>query len=46
MNTRRRGGSKKLSHKKKEAPRYQDFVIKNGKLVGDFEGLYKNFEDP
>ena len=26
--------------------RYQDFVIKDGKLVGDFEGLYKNFEDP
>ena len=28
------------------ALRYQDFVIKDGKLVGDFEGLYKNFEDP
>lgn len=27
-------------------PRYQDFVIKDGKLVGDFEGLYKNFDDP
>jgi SAM-dependent methyltransferase len=27
-------------------PRYQDFVIKDGILVGDFEGLYKNFEDP
>jgi SAM-dependent methyltransferase len=26
--------------------RYQDFVIKDGKLVGDFEGLYENFEDP
>ena len=27
-------------------PRYQDFVIKDGELVGDFEGLYQNFEDP
>jgi len=27
-------------------PRYQDFVIKDGKLIGDFEGLYKNFDDP
>jgi len=35
-----------LTRKKKEIPRYQDFVIKNGKLVGDFEGLYKNFDDP
>ena len=26
--------------------RYQDFVIKDGQLVGDWEGLYKNFEDP
>ena len=26
--------------------RYQDFVIKDDKLIGDFEGLYKNFEDP
>jgi hypothetical protein len=30
------------SHPKK----YQDYVIKNGKLVGDFEGLYKDVEDP
>jgi len=36
----------KLSHKKKAAPRYQDFVIKDGKLVGNFEGLYKNVDDP
>jgi SAM-dependent methyltransferase len=27
-------------------PRYQDFVIKDGKFVGDFEGLYQNFDDP
>jgi SAM-dependent methyltransferase len=26
--------------------RYQDFVIKDGQLVGDFEGLYKTFDDP
>jgi predicted TPR repeat methyltransferase len=26
--------------------RYQDFVIKDGRLIGDFEGLYKNFDDP
>ena len=25
---------------------YQDYVIKSGKLVGDFEGLYRNFDDP
>lgn len=29
-----------------EKQRYQDFVIKDGKLVGDFEGVYKNFDDP
>ena len=27
-------------------PRYQDYVIKDGKLVGDFEGMYKDFVDP
>ena len=26
--------------------RYQDLVIKDGKLVGDWESLYKNFDDP
>ena len=25
---------------------YQDYVIANGKLIGDFEGMYENFEDP
>jgi len=25
---------------------YQDYVIKDGVLVGDFEGLYRDFEDP
>jgi SAM-dependent methyltransferase len=27
-------------------PSYQDFVIKDGILIGDFEGLYKNVDDP
>lgn len=26
--------------------RYQDYVIKNGVLVGEFEEMYKDFEDP
>lgn len=26
--------------------RYQDYVIADGKLVGDFENLYKNIDDP
>jgi SAM-dependent methyltransferase len=26
--------------------RYQDYVIKDGRLVGDFESLYETFEDP
>ncbi len=30
----------------KPLPRYQDYVIKDGKLVGDFDGLYENFDDP
>ena len=25
---------------------YQDYVIADGKLIGDFEGMYENFEDP
>lgn len=32
--------------KAKQPLRYQDYVIKDGKLVGDFDGLYKNFDDP
>jgi len=27
-------------------PCYQDYVIKDGVLVGDFEGLYQSFDDP
>ena len=26
--------------------RYQDYVIKDGKLVGEFEQMYKDFDDP
>ena len=26
--------------------RYQDYVIKSGELVGDFDGLYREFDDP
>jgi len=35
-----------VSQNTNQNPRYQDYVIKDGKLVGDFEGLYKNFDDP
>lgn len=28
------------------SPRYQDYVIKDGKFIGDFEGMYRNFDDP
>lgn len=27
-------------------PRYQDYVIQGGRFIGDFEGMYKNFDDP
>jgi SAM-dependent methyltransferase len=27
-------------------PRYQDYVISNGKLVGEFEQMYQDHEDP
>lgn len=27
-------------------PRYQDYVIADGKLVGDFETMYQDFDDP
>ena len=26
--------------------RYQDFVIKEGKFIGEFERMYQNIEDP
>jgi len=27
-------------------PKYQDYVIRDGRLVGDFEAMYRDFEDP
>lgn len=27
-------------------PKYQDYVIKDGKLIGEFEEMYKDFSDP
>jgi len=30
----------------KDSSNYQDYVIKDGRLVGDFDGLYLNFDDP
>ena len=32
--------------KKKSGQNYQDYVIRDGRLIGDWEGLYKNFVDP
>ena len=26
--------------------RYQDYVIKDGKLIGEFEQMYQDFENP
>ena len=26
--------------------RYQDYVIKNGRLVGEFDEMYRDFDDP
>jgi trans-aconitate methyltransferase len=33
----------KLNHK---YPRYQEYVIKDGKLIGEFEQMYQDFDDP
>ena len=30
----------------KKYPRYQDYVIKEGKLVGEFDEMYQDFDDP
>ncbi len=32
--------------KKKKYPRYQDYVIKDGKIIGEFEQMYQDFDDP
>jgi SAM-dependent methyltransferase len=29
-----------------DSDRYQDYVIKNGEFIGDFEALYQKFDDP
>lgn len=44
--TDKRERQQKLSQTNKTSPRYQDYVIRDGKLIGDWEGLYQNFEDP
>jgi SAM-dependent methyltransferase len=31
---------------KPKYPRYQDYVIKDGAFVGDFEGMYRDYDDP
>jgi len=31
---------------KPKYPKYQDYVIKNGKLVGEFEQMYQDYDDP
>ena len=35
-----------MMKKKTKHGRYQDYVIKDGKLVGEFEEMYKDFDDP
>ena len=30
----------------KKKVNYQDFVIKNGKFIGQFEKMYQKFKDP
>jgi SAM-dependent methyltransferase len=27
-------------------PRYQDYVVRDGKLVGEFEAMYRDYDDP
>ena len=31
---------------KTKYPRYQDYVIKDGDLIGEFEAMYRDFDDP
>lgn len=35
-----------MTAKKAKYPRYQDYVIKDGQLVGEFEQMYRDYEDP
>lgn len=37
---------KKKENKNPKFARYQDYVIKDGKLVGEFEKMYQDFNDP
>ncbi len=30
----------------KKYSKYQDYVIKDGELVGEFEKMYQDFDDP
>jgi len=30
----------------KKHPRYQDYVIKDGKFIGEFEEMYRDYDDP
>jgi len=32
--------------RKPKYPKYQDYVIKDGKLVGEFEEMYQDYDDP
>jgi SAM-dependent methyltransferase len=33
-------------HSSSKYPRYQDYVIRDGELVGEFEEMYRDFDDP
>lgn len=35
-----------MPEKKTKYERYQDYVIKNGKFIGEFEQMYRDFKDP
>ena len=34
------------SHRKCKYSSYQEYVFQNGKFIGDFESMYKDFDDP
>lgn len=38
--------SKPFSSGKLRYPRYQDYVIKDGRFVGEFKRMYRDFDDP
>lgn len=35
-----------MTERKTKYNKYQDYVINNGKFIGEFEQMYKDFEDP